>query len=128
MSKEEPSVQEIAAKNMQKAARSVVARFVLQGAIFLIVAVGVPMGGWVADRMIKTLDKIVDKQDAVKDEMYRINQAILSIQGDNKLLNNRIDEANRTVNSRLDALSAWTRKNSDEIDKVKDWFYRPKQQ
>jgi hypothetical protein len=116
------------ATSMHKAARSVIARFLLQGAIFVIVSIGVPLGGWVADRMIKTLDKIVEKQDAVKDEMYRINQAILSIQGDNKLLNNRIDESNRTVNSRLDALSAWTRKNADEIDKVKDWFYRPKQQ
>lgn len=112
--------------SVAKAAKSELFRFVIQGCILLITAVGFPMAGYMADRMVKTLDKISEKQDLTKEEIGRLNQTIVGIQGEARILNSRIDETNRSFTSRIDALSAWTRKNSDEIDKVKDWFYKPK--
>lgn len=112
---------------VQKAAENAVFKLTARSAMIIIAAVGLPLAGVVGKRIIDNLDKISDKQDNLRDEMYRINQLIVGIQGDNRVLNGRIDGINRDFTSRMDSISAWTRRNSDEIDKVKDWFLKPKQ-
>lgn len=111
--------------SVQKAAESATFRFFARACMVVVAMVGLPLAGVAGKRILDTLDKIVEKQDSTKDEINRINQSIIRIEGANLLINGRIDSVNRDFTSRIDALSAWTRKNSDEIDKVKDWFLKP---
>jgi hypothetical protein len=112
-------------ENLVAMARSPLFQFLARICMIFVTTIGVPAGGFIASRVIGTLDRISEKQDTVRSEINLLNQALIRMEGDNRVINARIENVNRDFTSRVDALSAWTRRNSDEIDKVKDWFLKP---
>lgn len=109
---------------MQKTAQNAVLQVFARYAMIGVATIGMPLAGLAGKRILDNLDNISAKQDSTRDDINNIRIAIVEIKGANTITNNRIDEISRVSNSRIDALSAWTRTITEEVNKLKDAYYK----
>lgn len=85
------------------------------------------VSGWVAIRVITTMDKLIDQQIVLNDK-------IIALQGrfDGKVqlldltdlhLDAKLVETDNRLNKRIDAVSEWNRTNAKDIDNLKEKVY-----
>lgn len=105
----------------------------------ILLTAGIGVGGYFCDRFLNHVDKIADAQAEqaaaqtkimadYKLEMSRslsdIIAAAISLRSDMNIMNGHFNDTQSILSSRVDALSAWTKRNSDDIDKLKDMYYK----
>jgi len=83
---------------------------------------------WGGDRLVRTLDKVVEKQDdssrSVVEIKARLEGLINGTAASVKVLNDRIDGIDKSTTSRFDAQGHWLQKNSEELDRLKEQLWK----
>lgn len=106
-----------------------------------LITVGIGITGYLGDRYVTHVDKLAEAQiqqskeqtqalNAAKAEVTSgvrdVQQSVISLRGDMNVMNSHFTDTSSVLNSRIDALSNWTKKNADDIDKLRDYTYKNK--
>lgn len=85
------------------------------------------VGGWVAIRVVTTIDKLLDQQIVQNDKIIelqgRFNGKMQLLDLTDLHLDAKLVETDNRLNKRIDAVSEWNRANAKDIDNLKEKVY-----
>lgn len=115
---------------MERLAQSAAMATISRLAMIVVAALFVPfcgVGGWVAVRIITTMDRLSEQQVNLHDELvalrteYRGKMQLLDLT--DLHLDAKLVETDGRLNKRIDAVSEWNRTNAKDIDNLKEKVY-----